>query len=200
MWNFEDISKYSEETKEKLKEAIKELQSRLFIFKFSKKDKDRKLYNFMAKDENSKFLSSYFDMSGYKFVVDNDKNVIYIKNIDGKGYNFNKNESIVFLYLLLTYYEKRTSDIEHVGSYDTIHIVVDDIYTLLTDFNHKIKFTELREILFKFKSFNLIDIEVAKDRLSINDKISIYPSITCIIRQSDITNIQNQLSELCKGE
>lgn len=177
---------------EEIKRAIIKLINSLFILKKT----DRQIYNFITKEDVSEYLTNYFAMMGYKFAVNKNKNLAYIKNEDGKGYCFNKNESIIFLYLLYIYFEKITNDIDYIDCKDEIPTIANDIYTLLTDFNHNIRFNEFKEILFKFKKINLINIESSKDNFDINEKIFIYPSITCIASQSDITNLQNELNTI----
>ena len=168
-----EILKDSPVQKEKFKIAANKLLNSCFIIK--KKEDTRNDYIFII--QNKERFIEYFDLLGYKIIINENQGVIALSNISGTGrLRLKKIESIILLILRLLYVEKR----KELSLTDNVIILTDEIHQkynmLKIESKANLDKTTLRETIRLFKRYNIVTM-IDRDVTMSDARLKIYPFI-----------------------
>lgn len=178
-----EIENASNIQKNKFRETANKLLNQCFVLK--KKPETKKDYYFIK--ENKHDFDEYFDLLGYRILIDEENGVIGLDNIYKTGrLSFSKIESVLLLILRLMYLEQRKD----------ISTFSEDVIVSMDDINQKYRMLEIKSkpVLDKnmennfvslFRRYNLIK-NLDTDVNQADARIQIYPSILMAVRNEDI--------------
>ena len=180
------------------KRFFSEVTMKLLKLNFILKVNNAEAYMFIC--NNVDILNHFFSFMNFEFIHRADKDLAYIKAIDGKPISkLNKNETICLLTLRLLYQEKSSE----VSLSDDIEVTVKELQDKLfsVGFNgvsEKIKKTLFSDMLRTFKQHNII---YYKDDFSLDDnRIIIYPSIEVVMDFKEIDEVITKIESFEGGE
>jgi len=196
-----DILNESVVQKDKFRIAANKLLNNCFLIK--KREDTRKDYMFVV--QNKALFDPYFELLGYRLLINEDQGVIGLVNQFGNGrLQLTKYESIMLLILRLLYIEKR----KELGTFtEEVTVLMEEIrdkYAML-----KIKAkpvldkTMERSIISLLKRYNLVS-NIESDVTQADARIIIYPSVILAMQIDDIneyfTQCKDRLSNYAKGD
>ena len=155
-------------------------------------------YEFIV--ENKELISLYLSLIDIDLLMGlNGDNVIYIKNkLNKNRINLKKLDTIIFLVLLREYIDQNNN----LRLNDLVNISFGELKDKLEEFSYitknNIKDSQIFESLKIFKTYNLIKyVSIYSDK---NIPITIYPSISYVIDNSDLYSINKLINALNGGD
>lgn len=196
-----EIFKESVVQKEKFRIASNKLLNNCFLLK--KKDNTKDDYVFVQ--QNKELFIQYFELLGYKLIMNLEQGVIGLVNEFGTGrLSLSKYESILLLICRLLYIEKR----KEIGtSSDDVVVLMDEIHDKYNMLKIKAKPVMdkkmVREGIALLRRYHLVQ-NLDGDVTDYDCRILIYPSINMAITPDNINelhkNIEDKLSQYAGGE
>ena len=155
-------------------------------------------YNFILK--NTELFKNFFDIMGFDFHDQRDKDLYYIKDQDDSYVrNINKNETIILLALRVLYEnQKETATLD-----STVTIKYEDLNQMLVDINYEHSRRGRAIIRYVSEGLRLLrDHKIIRHESSLDDNsiITIYPSIELILDFKKLDEIVNRKKSLIGGE
>jgi len=186
-----EVFKESQVQKEKFRAAANKLLNSCFVIK--KKEDTRNDYIFIL--QNKEMFVEYFDLLGYKIVINENQGVVALININGTGrLRLKKIESIILLILRLLYIEKS----KELSLTDEVVVLTDEIHQkynmLKIEAKANLDKTTLREAIRLFKRYNIITI-IDRDVTMSDARIKIYPSVLFAIPNDNLNSIYDAINE-----
>lgn len=196
-----DIFRESVSQKEKFRIASNKLLNNCFLLK--KKNNTKDDYVFVV--QNRELFLQYFELLGYKLIINQEQGVIGLVNEFGTGrLSLSKYESILLLICRLLYIEKR----KEIGvSSDDVVVLMDEIHDKYNMLKIKAKpimdKKMIRDGISLFRRYNLMQ-NLDGDVTDYDCRILIYPSINMAITPDNINelhkNIESKLTQYAGGE
>ena len=186
-----EVFKESQVQKEKFRASANKLLNSCFVIK--KKEDTRNDYIFIL--QNKEMFVEYFDLLGYKIVINENQGVVALININGTGrLRLKKIESIILLILRLLYIEKS----KELSLTDEVVVLTDEIHQkynmLKIEAKANLDKTTLREAIRLFKRYNIITI-IDRDVTMSDARIKIYPSVLFAIPNDNLNSIYDAINE-----
>ena len=186
-----EVFKESQVQKEKFRASANKLLNSCFVIK--KKEDTRNDYIFIL--QNKEMFVEYFDLLGYKIVINENQGVVALININGTGrLRLKKIESIILLILRLLYIEKS----KELSLTDEVVVLTDEIHQkynmLKIEAKANLDKTTLREAFRLFKRYNIITI-IDRDVTMSDARIKIYPSVLFAIPNDNLNSIYDAINE-----
>lgn len=190
-----DIFNESTAQKDKFRIAANKLLNHCFVLK--KKESTKNDYIFIK--QNKELFIQYFDLLGYRLVINENQDVIGIVNENGTGrLQLNKYESILLLILRLLYIEKRRTLNMNEEVVALIEEIQDKYAMLKIKAKPMIDKVMLKESMRLFKRYNLIHTLDSDVTLS-DTRVIIYPSITMCMTIEDINELYDNTQRKLKS-
>lgn len=189
-----EIFKESEVQKEKFRLAANKLLNNCFVLK--KKANTKRDYIFIV--QNKEFFYEYFELLGYKVIINELQGVIALKNENGSGrLRLKKIESIILLILRLLYIEKR----KELSLNEEVIVLVDDIHQkynmLKIESKASIDKTIFKDAVRLFKRYNIV-VNMDSDVTLSDSRILIYPSVLLAIPNENINDMYDGINDKLK--
>lgn len=186
-----EIFKESVTQKEKFRVSANKLLNSCYIVK--KKEDTKNNYIFIL--QNRDFFIEYFDLLGYKIVINEAQGVIALTNNTGTGrLRLKKIESIILLILRLLYIEKRKG----LSLNEDIVILAEEIHEkynmLKIQDKPNIDRTSFRESIKLFRRYNIVT-NIDNDVLVPDARIKIYPSVLFAVTNENITKLYDDIND-----
>lgn len=151
---------------------------RLLESTFLLKEKEERLYVFLAKESNRQDVSDYLRMIGYDVLVDEkcELAMLTVNEADAETVGLKRANVVTFsgmqYHLLLALWE---TYLENLGYDENVFITRGDLIDKLKSFGIQLVSTELKAAFKLFKKYNLIDYD--EEESGEDAKIRLYPSL-----------------------
>lgn len=150
---------------------------RLLESTFLLKEKEERLYAFLAKESNRQDVSDYLRMIGYDVLVDEkcELAMLTVNEADAETVGLKRANIVTFsgiqYHLLLALWE---TYLENLGYDESVFITRGDLIDKLKSFGLQLVSAELKAAFKLFKKYNLIDYD--EEENGEDAKIRLYPS------------------------
>lgn len=191
-----EIFNESAAQKDKFRIAANKLLNNCFLVK--KKENTKKDYMFIQ--QNRELFRSYFDLLGYRLLINEDQGVIGLVNDFGSGrLALNKYESILLLIFRLLYLEKR----KEIGTFsEEVTVLMEEVREKYAMLKVKAKpvmdKTMEKSIISTLRKYNLV-ANIESDVTQADTRIIIYPSINMAMPNEDINEFYDQVKNKLTG-
>lgn len=151
---------------------------RLLESTFLLKEKEERLYAFLAKESNRQDVSDYLRMIGYDVLVDEkcELAMLTVNEADAETVGLKRANIVTFsgiqYHLLLALWE---TYLENLGYDESVFITRGDLIDKLKSFGLQLVSAELKAAFKLFKKYNLIDYD--EEENGEDAKIRLYPSL-----------------------
>ena len=186
------------EKEEKVKEA-RRIANKLIYKWCIQRDADeesRKDYDLLLSRDIGDLCKALLSMLGYGVKIREDGfNTAYLQLPDDYPEEYKitlkKDESLILLFLYRELLRSSGKDSQSIIT----NIFVDDLILAFDEAKTKITIPRLKEILYKFESYNMIRIDTPKIKFGRDTVISVLPSIACFLSDASIDYISNTLEQ-----
>lgn len=155
---------------------------------FIMKEKNKKTYYFILKYKD--IFISYFNVMKYDLNIDEDLKCINLSSVLGKNkIRFNKNETIILLFLRKLYEENMRKKVSYNSDIEiSSDELIENISTMYTKI--KINKTFLRDNMKRLKSLNIVNYDIKMN------SVVLYNSLLMAVETKDIVTINDMLIDL----
>ncbi len=177
------------------KNKFKDCANGLIAYTFLCRDKESNKEDYYFVLSYLKLFSDFFEIIGYTLDVDQALGTIKLVSSDNSNaIRLNRDNTVLLLILRLLYSES----IKETTLNNNIIVNVEDIqnkYNYL-EIKQRLNKTDLVKALRLFRKYNLIEVIGLKDALVANTKVVLLPTLLKAIEVSDITYVNEQISNI----
>ncbi len=188
---FEEFETLNQTQKNKFKDCANLLISYTFLCR--DKENNKEDYYFVLSYQ--KLFSEFFEIIGYTLDIDQALGTIKLDSGDNSNViRLSRDNTVILLILRLLYSEA----MKDTTLNNNVIVNVEDIqdkYNYL-EIKQKLNKTDLVKALRLFRKYNLIEVIGLKDALVANTKVILLPTLLKAIEVSDITYVNEQISNI----
>ena len=177
------------------KNKFKDCANQLISYTFLCRDKENNKEDYYFVLSYQKLFSDFFEIIGYTLEIDQALGTIKLASIDSSNIiRLSRDNTVLLLILRLLYSEA----MKETTLNNNVIVNVEDIqnkYNYL-EIKQKLNKTDLVKALRLYRKYNLIEVIGLKDALVANTKVILLPTLLKAIEVSDITYVNEQISNI----
>jgi len=177
------------------KNKFKDCANQLISYTFLCRDKENNKEDYYFVLSYQKLFSDFFEIIGYTLDIDQALGTIKLASSDSSNIiRLSRDNTVLLLILRLLYSEA----MKETTLNNNVIVNVEDIqnkYNYL-EIKQKLNKTDLVKALRLYRKYNLIEVIGLKDALVANTKVILLPTLLKAIEVSDITYVNEQISNI----
>lgn len=177
------------------KNKFKDCANQLISYTFLCRDKENNKEDYYFVLSYQKLFSDFFEIIGYTLDIDQALGTIKLASSDNSNViRLSRDNTVLLLILRLLYSEA----MKETTLNNNVIVNVEDIqnkYNYL-EIKQKLNKTDLVKALRLYRKYNLIEVIGLKDALVANTKVILLPTLLKAIEVSDITYVNEQISNI----
>lgn len=177
------------------KNKFKDCANQLISYTFLCRDKENNKEDYYFVLSYQKLFSDFFEIIGYTLEIDQALGTIKLASSDSSNIiRLSRDNTVLLLILRLLYSEA----MKETTLNNNVIVNVEDIqnkYNYL-EIKQKLNKTDLVKALRLYRKYNLIEVIGLKDALVANTKVILLPTLLKAIEVSDITYVNEQISNI----